>query len=199
MCKIKICGIQTIEDTLIINKYLPDYIGFVFAKSKRKITHKKAKLLKNNLNPKIQRVGVFVNADESEILSLYHEGTISVAQLHGDENNDYISDLKQKTDNKLKIIKAIEINESFDLKKEDYFNADYLLFDNGQGSGKTFDWDLIKEDINKDFFIAGGLNSSNITRAIERFHPYGVDLSSSLETNGYKDESKVREIMELIR
>lgn len=199
MCKIKICGIQTIEDTLIINKYLPDYIGFVFAKSKRKITHKKAKLLKNNLNPKTQRVGVFVNADESEILSLYHEGTISVAQLHGEENNDYISDLKQKTDNKLKIIKAIEINGSFDLKKEDYLNADYLLLDNGRGSGKTFDWDLIKEDINKDFFIAGGLNSSNITRAIERFHPYGVDLSSALETNGYKDESKVREIMELIR
>ena len=100
--------------------------------------------------------------------------------------------------NKLKIIKAIEISENIDLNEYNNSNADFLLLDSGKGSGKTFDWDLIETELKKDFFIAGGLNKSNIYEAIEKYNPYGVDLSSSVESNGFKDEKKICEIMELI-
>ena len=198
MPKIKICGIRRFEDIEIVNKYLPDYIGFVFAKSKRQITYDEATLLKKNLNKNIESVGVFVNADKKEVLNLFNNNIINIAQLHGSESEDYISDLKDMSHNKLKIIKAIEISENIDLNEYNNSNADFLLLDSGKGSGKTFDWDLIETELKKDFFIAGGLNKSNICEAIEKFNPYGVDLSSSVESNGFKDEKKICEIMELI-
>ena len=198
MPKIKICGIRRFEDIKIVNNYLPDYIGFVFAKSKRQITYDEAILLKKNLNKNIESVGVFVNADKNEVLNLFNNNIINIAQLHGGESEDYILDLKDITHNKLKIIKAIEISENIDLDEYNNSDADFLLLDSGKGSGKTFDWDLIKTELKKDFFIAGGLNKSNICEAIEKFNPYGVDLSSAVESNGFKDEKKIREIMELI-
>ncbi|MBE6499795.1 MAG: phosphoribosylanthranilate isomerase [Methanobrevibacter thaueri] len=198
MPKIKICGIRQNKDINIINKYKPDYIGFVFAKSKRKITHQKAKELKEKLNPNIKSVGVFVNAPIEEILQLYNNQTIDMAQLHGNENEEYIKNLKEKTNNKLKIINAIEMQKTTDLTKYEKTKADYLLLDSGKGSGKTFDWQLINKNIEKDFFLAGGLNANNIQEAINEFHPYAVDLSSALETNDYKDENKIKEIMEII-
>ena len=198
MPKIKICGIRRFEDIEIVNKYLPDYIGFVFAKSKRQITYDEATLLKKNLNKNIESVGVFVNADKKEVLNLFNNNIINIAQLHGSESEDYISDLKDMSHNKLKIIKAIEISENIDLNEYNNSNADFLLLDSGKGSGKTFDWDLIETELKKDFFIAGGLNKSNICEAIEKFNLYGVDLSSSVESNGFKDEKKICEIMELI-
>lgn len=199
MPKIKICGIRRLEDIEMVNKYLPDYIGFVFAESKRKVTHEEAYQLKDNLNPNIIPVGVFVDAPQDEILELYNKGAIEIAQLHGRESEEYIMDLKEKTDNELKIIKAIEISKGMELSEYDNSKADYLLLDSGKGSGKTFDWNLIKNDIKKDFFLAGGLSKSNILEAIEQFNPYAVDLSSSLETDGFKDENKIKEIMELIK
>ena len=198
MPKIKICGIKRLKDIEIVNKYMPDYIGFVFASSKRQINHNQARDLKKKLNPKINCVGVFVDAAQSEILKLYDAKIIDTAQLHGNESEEYISDLKQKTDNKLKIIKAIEISENTDLSKYNESKADFLLLDSGKGSGKTFDWDLIRKDFKKDFFVAGGLNASNIADAIAKFNPYAVDLSSGVEVNGFKDENKIHEIMELI-
>ena len=198
MAKIKICGIRRLEDIEIVNKYLPDYIGFVFAKSKRQISYDKALHLKENLNKNIESVGVFVNADKKEVLNLFNNNIINIAQLHGGESEGYISDLKDMSHNKLKIIKAIEISGNINLDEYNNTNADYLLLDSGKGSGKTFDWDLIKTRLKKDFFIAGGLNKSNLCEAIEKFNPYGVDLSSSVESNRFKDEKKIREIMELI-
>ena len=198
MPKIKICGIRRFEDIKIVNNYLPDYIGFVFAKSKRQITYDEAIILKKNLNKNIESVGVFVNAGKNEVLNLFNNNIINIAQLHGGESEDYILDLKDITHNKLKIIKAIEISENIDLDEYNNSDADFLLLDSGKGSGKTFDWDLIKTELKKDFFIAGGLNKSNICEAIEKFNPYGVDLSSAVESNGFKDEKKIREIMELI-
>jgi len=198
MPKIKICGIRQNKDINIINKYKPDYIGFVFAKSKRKITHQKAKELKEKLNPNIKSVGVFVNAPIEEILQLYNNQTIDMAQLQGNENEEYKKNLKEKTNNKLKIINAIEMQKTTDLTKYEKTKADYLLLDSGKGSGKTFDWQLINKNIEKDFFLAGGLNANNIQEAINEFHPYAVDLSSALETNDYKDENKIKEIMEII-
>ena len=198
MVKIKICGLTRLEDIDIVNKYKPDYIGFVFADSKRKVSSKIAKILKDNLNSNIKSVGVFVNAPKEEILDLFNEGIIEIAQLHGTESEDYIIDLKESTNNELKIINAIEVSNDTDLIKYDSSNADYLLLDSGKGSGKTFDWSLIRKDLKKEFFLAGGLDSENISRAIEEFDPYAVDLSSSLEVKGFKDEDKIKEIMEII-
>lgn len=196
MVKIKICGIRRLEDIEIVNKYKPDYIGFVFADSKRKVSHELASQLKANLSPDIISVGVFVNESADEILKLYADGVIDIAQLHGGESEDYIKYLKDNTNDELKIIKAIEMSEDEDLSEYDNSQADYLLLDSGKGSGKTFDWRLIRKDLKKEFFLAGGINSGNVKEAIEEFNPFAIDLSSSLETDGYKDENKIKEIME---
>ena len=198
MVKIKICGLRRLEDIEMVNKYKPDYIGFVFADSKRKVSHELASQLKADLSSDIISVGVFVDASCDEILELYEDGIIEIAQLHGGESEDYIKYLKDNTNNELKIIKAIEMSEKEDLSKYDNSLADYLLLDSGKGSGKTFDWRLIRKDLKKEFFLAGGINSSNVKEAIEEFNPYAIDLSSSLETDGYKDENKIKEIMEVI-
>ena len=198
MVKIKICGLKRLADIEMVNKYKPDYIGFVFADTKRKVSHELAAELKENLSSDIVAVGVFVDADIDEILALYKDGVIEMAQLHGLESEEYIRTLKEKTNYELKIINAIEMSRDKDLLKYDKSIADYLLLDSGKGSGKTFDWNLIRKDLKKDFFLAGGLNISNINQAIDEFNPYAVDLSSSLEVDGFKDENKIKEIMEAI-
>ena len=199
MVKIKICGIRRLEDVKIVNKYKPDYIGFVFADSKRKVSHDLAKKLRENLDSDIIPAGVFVDSSCDEILKIFDEGTIDIAQLHGSESEEFICELKEKSNGELKIIKAIEMSADVDLKEYENAHSDYLLLDSGKGSGKTFDWKLIGNDLKKDFFLAGGLSSSNVKEAIDEFKPYAVDLSSSLETNGFKDENKIRKIMEVIK
>ena len=198
MVKIKICGLRRLEDIEIVNKYKPDYIGFVFADSKRKVTYDLADKMKKKLDSSIESVGVFVDADIEEILKLYDDGIIDIVQLHGSESEEYIKNLKQKSNYQLKIINAIEMSGEKDLLEYDDSLADYLLLDSGKGSGKTFDWRLIRKDLKKEFFLAGGLNSQNISRAIHEFDPYAVDLSSSVETNGYKDELIIKKVMEAI-
>ncbi|MEE1156125.1 MAG: phosphoribosylanthranilate isomerase [Methanobrevibacter sp.] len=196
MVKIKICGLKRLEDIEIVNKYKPDFIGFVFADSKRKVTPNLARQMKQNLDDSIQSVGVFVDAAIDEILEIHEQGIIDMAQLHGSESEDYIDELKKKSNNQLKIINAIEMDDEKDLLEYDNSIADYLLLDSGKGSGKTFDWRLIRKDLKKEFFLAGGLNYQNISRAINEFDPYAIDLSSSVETNGYKDELKIKKVME---
>lgn len=196
MAKIKICGLKRLEDIEIVNKYKPDYIGFVFADSKRKVSSDLAFKMKKNLDSSIKSVGVFVDEDIDVIIKLYDEGIIDIAQLHGLENEEYIKKLKQKSNYQLEIINAIEMSGEKDLLEFDNSLADYLLLDSGKGSGKTFDWRLIRKDLKKEFFLAGGLNSKNISKAIEEFNPYAVDLSSSVETDGNKDELKIKEVME---
>ena len=198
MVKIKICGLRRLEDIEIVNKYKPDYVGFVFADSKRKVSHDLASQMKNNLSSDIISVGVFVDAPQDEIIELFEDNIIEIAQLHGCESEDYINNLKENTNNELKIIKAIEMFDGEDLSKYDNSPADYLLLDSGKGSGKTFDWRLIRKDLKREFFLAGGINSTNVKKAIEEFNPYAIDLSSSLETNDYKDENKIKELMEVI-
>ena len=196
MAKIKICGLKRLDDIEIVNKYKPDYIGFVFADSKRKVTSDLACKMKKNLDSSIKSVGVFVDEDIDVIIKLYDEGIIDIAQLHGLENEEYIKKLKQKSNYQLEIINAIEMSDEKDLLGYENSLADYLLLDSGKGSGKTFDWRLIRKDLKKEFFLAGGLNSKNISKAIEEFNPYAVDLSSGVETDGYKDELKIKEVME---
>ena len=186
MIKIKICGLRRIEDILIVNKYKPDYIGFIFAHNKtRTISLEDALYLKNNLDNDIIAVGVFKDNDIDEVINIANSGAIDMIQLHGAESDEYIIELKKHT--KLSIIKAYR----------DSVYADYALFDNiNPGSGKTFNWDTIKT--NKPYFLAGGIDINNIDLA-KKLNPYAIDLSSSVETNGFKDEEKIREIIKKVR
>ena len=125
MVKIKICGLKRLEDIELVNKYKPDYAGFVFADSPRKVSHELASQMKENLDSSIQSVGVFVDADLNEILKLFDENVIDIAQLHGMESEDYIRKLKQKSNYQLKIINAIEMSQEKDLL--DYESLEHLL------------------------------------------------------------------------
>ena len=215
MVKIKICGMRREEDIEMANKYKPDYIGFVFADSPRKVTFDQAKELSSQLNEDIVPVGVFVNEHMKLIVDLFKEGIIKIAQLHGDEDEDYIRNLKSKsmeeTGSEIPVINAIEINDvdngaiaiDYNDKLFEWRDSasDYFILDSGKGSGKTFDWDLI--DKNSEFFensifLAGGLNSENLSSAIEEFNPFAVDLSSSVETDGFKDEEKIKDIIKIM-
>ena len=209
MVKVKICGMRRVEDIEMANKYNPDYIGFVFAESPRKVSYEQAKELSGLLSDDIVSVGVFVNEHMKLIVDLFREGIIEIAQLHGDEDEKYIKDLKDKsieeTGKEIPVINAIEIKDDIDfndtvLKWRDSL-SDYFILDSGKGSGKTFNWDLIDKDsefFKNSIFLAGGLNSENVTSAIEEFNPFAVDLSSSVETDGFKDEEKIKEIIEIV-
>ena len=209
MVKVKICGMRRVEDIEMANKYNPDYIGFVFAESPRKVSYEQAKELSCLLSDEIVPVGVFVNEHMKLIVDLFKEGIIEIAQLHGDEDEKYIKDLKDKsieeTGKEIPVINAIEIKDDTDfndtvLKWRDSL-SDYFILDSGKGSGKTFNWDLIDKDsefFKNSIFLAGGLNSENLTSAIEEFNPFAVDLSSSVETDGFKDEEKIKEIIEIV-
>ena len=201
MTKIKICGLKRLEDITYVNKYLPDYIGFIFAKSKRMVDDATAAQLKRALDKRIKAVGVFVNEPIEHITALCRENIIDLVQLHGDEEEAYIKELKQRIPNE--IIKAIRLKEALGPEDIQKFSCSHILFDTYNkeqygGSGLTFNLELIPENINS-YFIAGGLNAENILEVIEVCHPYCVDISSGVETNGIKDENKIRELIELVR
>lgn len=190
--KIKICGLFQEADIDYVNEAKPDYIGFVFAKSKRQVDYHQAKLLKSKLDSTIKAVGVFVDSDIDKIIDLVNDKIIDIVQLHGSETSQYIKKLKQHID--VPVIKAIKVTGSKDLNDLDY-PVDYYLLDNQtSGSGKAFDWSLIKE-LDKPFFLAGGIDLNNLDEAISKAG-YGIDVSSGVETNGVKDHNK---IMEMVR
>jgi len=205
--KIKICGLRRIEDIECVNKYLPDYIGFIFwPKSHRYLTFDEAKILKDKLDSRIKAVGVFVNEDIDKVIQAANDNVIDIVQLHGDEDEDYIRKVKSATGNP--VIKAVKIknqetdnHESKTQELIDFYHttADYLLVDSGMGSGKTFDWTKKFDFGDKPLFIAGGIDSSNIKEAEAIFKPYGIDLSSSVETNKFKDPEKIRRVIEALR
>ncbi len=209
MVKLKICGMRRSEDIEMANRHKPDYIGFVFAESPRKVSFEQAKELSELLSDEIVPVGVFVNEHMKLIVDLFKDGIIEMAQLHGDEDEKYIRNLKDKsieeTGKQIPVINAIEIKDGADyndelLKWRDSA-SDYFILDSGKGSGKTFDWSLIDKEsefFKNSIFLAGGLNSENLALAIEEFNPFAVDLSSSVETDGFKDEEKIKEIIEIM-
>ena len=197
MTKIKLCGISRMCDIDIINQLKPDYIGFVFAKkSKRYVSYETADMLRQNLAPDIKVVGVFVNESEKQVATLLNKGIIDIAQLHGDEDENYISRLRKISDKP--VIKAFCVSSKDDITGIEKSSADYLLLDSGAGSGECFDWGILK-DIERPFFLAGGLDASNANRAVQEVHPYAVDVSSGIETNGFKDKEKMRTFVTVVR
>ena len=208
MTKVKICGLTRPEDITAVNQTLPDYIGFVFAPSKRKLTPQAASALKEKLDPSIKIVGVFVNESIEVITEIQKTGIIDMVQLHGEEDDEYIT--KLKTICKCQVIKSIGIKSTkntksiieptlVDLPKI----ADYLLFDTLSpqrgGTGEPFDWQILKSHKGLPYFLAGGLRPENVKEAITLLDPYSVDVSSGVETNAVKDAIKIEEFIQIVR
>lgn len=197
MTKIKICGLRREQDIRYANELMPDYIGFVFLKGKmRYVTFEEAARLRSLLDPAIPAVGVFVNEPTENVIWLLQAGTIQIAQLHGQEDEAYAEELRRAGDHC--IIRAFAVRSSEDIHRAFAFPADYPLLDNGKGTGETFDWSLFQEQ-EKPFFLAGGLSPENVKEAIECFHPYAVDVSSGVETDGFKDYEKMKAFMDAVR
>ncbi len=199
--KIKLCGIRRHQDIAFVNEFRPDYVGFVFAKSKRQIDFQKAESLICELDSNIKTVGVFVNETIDTVAD--YANILDVIQLHGDENNSYISKLRQKTDKE--IWRAVRASSVEEIKYCEMINSDMILIDSFcnnsyGGTGKTADWELIKNvNLSRPYFLAGGLYAENVLEAIKTLNPYGIDISSGIETDGFKDIEKIRNIMKILR
>lgn len=195
--KIKICGLFRDCDIDYVNEAKPDFIGFVFAPSRRQVSRVWAEAMRPKLSPEITPVGVFVNETLENVARLLNNSVIEMAQLHGQENENYIQELKSLTNKP--IIKAISVLSYTDIEVAEHSACDFLLLDNGGGgTGESFDWSLVRK-VNKPFFLAGGLKAENIDQAIVTTTPYAVDLSSGVETDGLKDKEKILNIVRRMR
>lgn len=199
--KVKICGLRRLEDVQAVNIAQPQYAGFVFAPSKRQITPELAQQLRQTLQPSIQAVGVFVNAVPQEVAKLCEQNIIQMVQLHGREDATYIQQLRALVD--VPIIKAVRVQTSNDILHAQQLDCDFLLLDTyiagvAGGSGKQFDYQKIPP-LYKPFFLAGGLSAMHVQQAIALVHPYAVDVSSGVETDGWKDTEKIQEFVQKVR
>ncbi len=196
MTEIKLCGMMSEKDIDKANELLPDYVGFVFyEKSKRNLTKDRARVLKARLKGSIKAVGVFVDARESFIYELFDEGIIDMAQLHGDEDEDYIGRLQGRG---IPVIKAFQIKDKESLEAAGRSFAKMILLDAGKGEGQKFNWKLL-EGFKRKYFLAGGLDADNVREAIRQLKPYGVDVSSGIETDGKKDMDKMENFVNNVR
>ena len=197
MTKIKLCGLSGIEEIEAANELKPEYIGFVFApKSRRYVTPEKAAELKKQLSGEIQAAGVFVNEAVEKIAELLNDHIIDIAQLHGDEDEAYIRRLRQLTGKP--IIKAFQVKSEKEIADAEQCSADYILLDSGAGTGTVFDWNILKK-IDRPYFLAGGLSTGNVGKAVKELHPFAVDVSSGIETDRRKDKEKMAAFVAAVR
>lgn len=213
-CRIKICGLSRPEDITYVNEALPDYCGFIinFPKSHRNVSPDRVRSLVKGLDKRICPVGVFVNQPMETVLSLAADGTLGAVQLHGNETQEYVMELKrrladvreksvlarEKGEKKFFVIQAFAIRTKEDIARARDSAADYILLDRGTGTGQTFDWSLI-QGVNRPFFLAGGLGPDNLTEAVRQFHPFAVDMSSGVETEKVKDREKILQAVNIVR
>lgn len=214
--KVKICGLRREEDIVMVNELKPDYIGFVFAESRRQVTDAQAEKLRSMLDDKVRKkgklivVGVFVNDTIEHIVKLCESDIIDVVQLHGDEDEAYLQELKTalnhieaKTKIHKTIVQAVRVKAAEDLEAGADSSADYVLLDTFHkdaygGTGETFDSDMIPAGY-RPYFLAGGISAENVQEKIKTLRPYAVDVSSSVATGGMKDYDKVKEFIEKVR
>ncbi|MDO5154598.1 MAG: phosphoribosylanthranilate isomerase [Eubacteriales bacterium] len=197
MTKIKICGLKSEQDVEYVNACKPDYIGFVFLEGrKRYVSPAQAKRLREQLDSDILAVGVFVDAPVEQVIQLLEDDVIQIAQLHGNETQEYVARIRAHSDKP--IIKAFVVRSKEDAARAMEFPCDYLLLDGGLGQGETFDWSLI-QDVRRPFFLAGGLDTANVRSAMQATMPYAVDVSSGVETDGKKDFEKIKTFIQTVR
>ena len=215
--KVKKCGISKVETISAVVESKPDYMGLVFAPSKRQVTVDQAKTLVEELHKQytkrynngaeqsnddeIKTVGVFVNETLDNLVSIATEANLDVVQLHGDEDEAFIQSLKGRTN--VEIWKAVQIRSSTDAEAWIDSSADMLLFDayhkdERGGTGEVFDWSCLDE-FERPFMLAGGIDSTNVARAIRTVRPYGIDISSGIETDGVKDDEKIKAFTNIVR
>ena len=215
--KVKMCGISKVETIPAIVDAKPDYMGLVFAPSKRQVTVDEAKILVEELhkqyamkynsaveqsgNDEIKTVGVFVNETLDNLVTIAKEVNLDAVQLHGDEDEAFIQALKEKTD--VEVWKAVQICSAADAEAWIDSSADMLLFDayhkdERGGTGEVFDWSCLDE-FERPFMLAGGIDSTNVARAIRTVRPYGIDISSGIETDGVKDDEKIKAFTNIVR
>jgi phosphoribosylanthranilate isomerase len=197
MTKIKICGIMRECDCDCLNEFLPDYAGFIFVEGRRRcISPETAAKFREKLDKRIKTVGVFLDDDIERIGGIADMGIIDMIQLHGQETDEYIAKVKERTG--LPVMKAFTVRGIADVNTALHSSADMLLMDNGAGTGEMFDHELI-EEADRLFFLAGGLGPDNVGAAVERYCPYGVDVSTGVETDGHKDYDKIKRFIEAVR
>ncbi|MBF1755050.1 MAG: bifunctional indole-3-glycerol-phosphate synthase TrpC/phosphoribosylanthranilate isomerase TrpF [Veillonella sp.] len=214
--KVKMCGISKVETIPAIVDAKPDYMGLVFAPSKRQVTVDQAKILVEELhrgyakkygsdtehdkNDTIKTVGVFVNETVDNLVTIANEANLDAVQLHGDEDEAFIQSLKERTN--VEVWKAVQIRSAADVEKWIDSSADMLLFDayhkdERGGTGEVFDWSSL-DAFERPFMLAGGIDSTNVARAIRTVRPYGIDISSGIETNGVKDDEKITAFTKIV-
>lgn len=213
MQKIKLCGMMKSCDIEYANRVKPDFVGFIFANTRRKISAAQAKQFREALDAEIPAVGVFVNEDISVITSLVQDGCIDMIQLHGEEDADYIRRLREICD--VPVIKAVKVQTVEQIRQAAALPVDYLLLDTYRkgvlgGTGEAFDWELLQEAkaaagdtaegelFGKPYFLAGGLHAGNLREAAA-LGSYGLDVSSGIETDGSKDFDKMVEVVNIVR
>ena len=192
MTKVKICGLSTKEAVGTAVSAGADYIGFVFAPSKRQVTLEQAAEMAKLIPANVKKVGVFVSPNRTELLEAIEKVGLDFVQVHGQVVDDLFENLSCAS------IQAVQVDGDGHVPNS---QADYLLFDAPvAGSGQTFDWgQLDTTELAQPFFIAGGLNEDNVARAIQHFSPFAVDVSSGVETNGQKDHEKIRRFIERVK
>lgn len=199
--EIKICGLKRVEDALMINQFENiKYAGFVFADTKRKISIEKAVEIKNSLRSDIKTVGVFAGQPMEEVLYIMEKANLDICQLHSQETNEDCGLVKQT------VWKSISVKDNESGKiAESYTNANGFVLDTFKknqwgGTGETFDWSAVKYFSQNHFTIlAGGINAGNVNKAIEKVNPNIIDLSSSVEVEGFKNYDKIKEFMDSIK
>jgi phosphoribosylanthranilate isomerase len=200
MTKIKICGLTREVDIHYVNELKPEYIGFVFAKSKRRVSADEALQLTGKLNKEINTVGVFVNESIETVKEIAYKAKLDILQFHGDEDMHYMNNFKD-----FEVWKALSVKNESDLQGIDEYENIRLLLDSKVegmqgGSGKTFDWNILKKaNLEHKIILAGGLNCENIAQALKTVQPYAVDVSSGVESNGFKDYEKIKEFIGKVR
>ena len=198
MSKVKICGLRRKEDIAYINAYHPDYAGFILSKPfRRYVNEEDLAQMKAALDPQIQAVGVFVDETPQYIMHYLEQGLIDIVQLHGSEPDELILALKKEYP-QIPVIRSFEVKSADTVKAANECPADIVLLDSGKGSGRTFAWELLA-DMKRPFILAGGLNPQNVEEAVRALRPYGVDTSSGVETDGIKDETKIRDFIKKVR
>ncbi len=202
MISVKVCGLTRPEDIDAVNRFAPDYVGFVFAPSRRQVSPETARRLIRGLAEGILPVGVFVNEVPQRVAFIAAMCGLRVIQLHGDEDSETQDEVRRLTGRE--VWKAVRVKDRESLLEVTEGRADRYLLDayhpeQRGGCGQTFDWSLLKEIPSEKIVLAGGLMPENVAQAVRDIQPYGVDVSSGVETDGQKDPEKIKEFIRIVR